>query len=160
DRATQGGRPCLDGAGERPGEQLGVHGDGVAGLDVEGVGGVALARGAPPGRGAPGREAVVVADGVHDVPGGGDRAAVPDRAQWRAADLPAAVVEALAGGVPAVGGAAARLLVVLRGGFPEVGVRMPRSAWAFQRREGVGQSEANNRWSDGGRDLRTVEGTC
>ena len=51
-------------------------------------------------------------------------------------DLPVAVVEPLARGLPAAGGAAARLLVVLKRDNPEVGVRMPRSVWAIEPREG------------------------
>ena len=102
----------------------------------------------------------LVADGVRDVPGGGDRVAVPDRTGWPAVDLPAAVVDPVARGLPAAGGAVARLLVVLRGGSPEVGVRMPRSVWAFERREGVGDDEGSSGRRAGGRDLREVEGTC
>ena len=110
----KGGVPALKAPVDDPGEQLGVHGDGVAGLDAEGVGGVAGAGGAAARPGAPGGEAVAVADGVRDVPRGGDRDAVPDRAHGRAVDLPAAVVEPVARGVPAVGGAAAGMLAVLR----------------------------------------------
>ena len=81
DRAAQGRRAGPDGAGGRPGEQLGVHGDGVAGVEPEGVGGVAGAGGAPACSEAPGGEADAVADGVRDVPRGDDRDAVPDRAE-------------------------------------------------------------------------------
>ena len=84
-------------AGGRPGEQLGVHGDGLAGVEPEG-----LERPAGPGRAAaPGRarggETDAVADGVRDVLRGVHPDAVPDRAEWRAVDLPAAVVEPVAG---------------------------------------------------------------
>ena len=59
--------------------------------------------------------------------------AVPDRAGRPAVDLPAAVLEPVAGGLPAAGGAAAGLLVVLSEVLPEVGVRMPRSVMAPNR---------------------------
>ena len=139
---------------------MGVHGDGVVGLEPEGVGSPAGAGGAPARPRAPSREALAVADGVRHVSRGGDRAAVPDRAGWPSVDLPIVVVESVAGDVPAVGGAVAGLLVVLREGSAEVGVRMPRSVWAFERREGVGDGEASWGQSDGGWDLRAVEGTC
>ena len=50
------------------------------------------------------------------------------------------------------------LLVVLTRGGDEVGVRMPRSVWATERREGGGDGGEEDRRGDGGRDLRTVEG--
>src|SRR5205823_13152378 len=110
--------------------------------------------------GAPGREADAAADGVRDIPRGADRAAVPGGAgRWSVA-LPSAVVEPVAGGVPATGGATAGLLVVLRGGGAEVGVRMPRSVRARERREGVGDGAGSRGRKDGGRGLRAVEGTC
>ena len=65
-----------------------------------------------------------------DVLRGDDPDAVPDRAGRPADRVPAAVVEPVAGRVPAAGGAAARLLAVLSGRRPEAGVRMPRSVWA------------------------------
>ena len=37
---------------------------------------------------------------------------------------------------------------------------MPRSVWAFEHREGVGDEEEYNGWGDGGREFRTVEGAC
>src|SRR5262249_3025788 len=149
----------LDGTGEGPGEQLGVHGDGVAGLDAESVGGPAAAGGAGAGRGAPGRAAEMAADGVRDVPRRGDRAAVPGGARRGPGDLPAGVVEAVAGGVAAAGGAAAVRLVVTGGGA-EVGVRMPRSARAVERREGVGDGGGDEGQSDRGGAPRAVGGAC
>ena len=160
DRATQEWREGVGDAGGQPGEQLGVHGDGVVGLEPEGVGGAAAAGGAPARPGTPGREAVAVADGIRDVPRGADRDAVPDRAEWPSVDLPAAVVEPVARGVPAVGGAVECVLVVLREWSPEVGVRMPRSVWAFERREGVGDGEENSGRTNRSQDHRAVEGTC
>ena len=71
--------------------------------------GIAAARG-----GAQGGEADVVADGIRDVLCGGDPDAVPDRSEWGSADLSAVVVDSVARDVPAAGGAAAGLLVVLR----------------------------------------------
>ena len=68
-----------------------------------------------------------------------------------AVDLPAAVVEPVARGLPAAGGAAARLLAVLRREDAEVGVRMPRSAWAIEPREGRGDGAESSARNDGGR---------
>src|SRR5262249_45466967 len=110
---------------------------GVAGLDAQGVGGVAVARGAGARRGARRRAAELAADGVRDVPRGGGGDALPGGAGRPAADLPAAVVDAVAGGLAAAGGAAARRLAVLRRRSAEVGVRMPRSVRAARRREGA-----------------------
>ena len=62
---------------------------------------------------APGREADAVADGVRDVLCGDDPDAVPDRPGRPSAGVSVAVVEPVAGGVPAAGGAAEWLLVVL-----------------------------------------------
>ena len=55
----------------------------------------------------------------------------------RSARVPAAVVEPVAGRVPAAGGAVARPPVVLSRRRPEAGVRMLRSVWAPNRREAV-----------------------
>jgi hypothetical protein len=49
---------------------------------------------------------------------------------------------------------------VLRRGELEVGVRMPRSVWAFESRKGANDDEVILRCGDGGRGLRAVEGTC
>ena len=73
------------------------------------------------------RETIAVADGVRDVLCGDDPDALPDRAKRWTVDLPLAVVEPVARGLPATGRAAARLLAVLRRIDLEVGVRMPRS---------------------------------
>ena len=105
-----------------------------------------LAAGVAPARGeAPGGEANAVADGVPDVLRGDDPDALPDRQDGRPADLPAAVVEPVARGLPAAGRAAAGLLAVLRRDGPEVGVRMPRSAWAIEPREGTGDGAESSR---------------
>jgi len=45
-------------------------------------------------------------------------------------------VEPVARGFPAIGRAAAGLLAVLKREDPEVGVRMPRSAWAVETKRG------------------------
>ena len=99
--------------------QFGLEPEGVECLDGAGI---AAARGQ-----ARGRETNAVADGVRDVLCGDDPDAVPDRAERRTVDLPLAVVEPVARGLPATGGSAARLLAVLRRNDLEVGVRMPRS---------------------------------
>ena len=100
-----------------------------------------------PGRGeAPGREADAVADGVRDVLRGGDPDAVPDRAGRPADRLPVAVLEPVARGVPAAGGAAAGLLAVLSGGLlksgsgcPDpCGLRTTRGGEAMKQKSGAG----------------------
>src|SRR4051812_39079558 len=93
---------------------LGVYGDGVAGLEPEGVECPAGARVAASCGGAPGGVPGVAADGVRDVPRRGDRDAMPGRPGREAPDLSAAVVDAVAGGVPAAGGAPAGRPAVLR----------------------------------------------
>jgi hypothetical protein len=115
DRPAQGRGEGVGDAGGQPGEQLGLPGDGVAGLEPEGMGGVAAAGAPPVGGKAPGGEAVAFADGVLDVPCGVDPGAVPDRADESADHLPAIVMESVAGRVPAAGGAAARCVAVLTG---------------------------------------------
>ena len=70
----------------------------------------------PVGGEVPGGEAVAAADGVLDVLRGVDPGAVPDRQDSRSDRLPAAVVEPVAGCVPAAGGAVARRPVVLSRG--------------------------------------------
>ena len=105
--------------------RLGVHGDGVAGLDAEGVAGAGAAGRGPVERKASGAEAVGAEDGVQDVPERLDASAVPDRARRAADRVPAAVVEPMAGGAAAGGGRAAAADAVLAAGH-DAGVRMPR----------------------------------
>src|SRR5512144_2999462 len=107
-----------------------LHGDGVAGLEPEGVGGAAAAGAPPVGGGASCGEAVAFADGVLDLLRGADPGAVPDRPDSRSDRRSVAVVEPMAGGVPPAGGAAARRPAVLNRRRPEAGVRMLRSVWA------------------------------
>jgi hypothetical protein len=110
----KGGQGAGD-AGGRPGEQLGIHVDGVSGLEPEGVECPdAAGGGGPVGGAAPGREAVVAADGVRDVLYGADPDAVSDGAEWATVALPAVVLEPVATRVPAAGEAVAVLPVVLR----------------------------------------------
>ena len=78
------------------------------GVEPEGVGGVAAARGRSLGGEASGREAVAVADGVQHVLRGDDPGAVPGGEDGPADRVPIAVVEPVAGRVPPAGGAAAR----------------------------------------------------
>ena len=61
-------------------------------------------------------EAVAAADGVQHVLRGDDPGALPDRADGPPDRVPTAVLEPVAGRVPAAGGAAARSAVVLSGG--------------------------------------------
>ena len=109
----KGGVHALNHPGGQPGQQLGVHGHGQPGLELEGVGRVAGARDAPARPAAPDREANAVADGVQDVPCGNDRR-FPARssaaaAVWCIACCP----ESVAGCLSAAGGAAEWLLAVL-----------------------------------------------
>ena len=137
DRATQGRGEGAGDAGRGPGEQRGVHGDGEPGVEPEGVGGVAAAREGPVGGEVPVGEAVVVEGGVQHVLRGVDSGAVPGRADESSDRVSVAVVEPVAGRVPAVGGASARPAVVLRMECSEAGVRMLRSVMAPNRREAV-----------------------
>ena len=116
-----------DDAGGRLGEQLGLYGDGQFGLEPEGLECLDDTGIAPACGQTPSRETIAVADGVRDVLCGDDPDALPDRAKRWTVDLPLAVVEPVARGLPATGRAAARLLAVLRRNDLEVGVRMPRS---------------------------------
>ncbi len=115
DCPAQGGRACLDNAAGRPDEQLGVHGDGEPGLEPEGVGRVAGAGVAPARREAPGPEANAVADGIPNLLRGDDRDALPDHPGRAAVGVSVVVVEPVAGGLAAAGGATSRVLAVLRG---------------------------------------------
>ena len=132
----KGGRARPDDAGGRPDEQLGVHGDGEPGVEPEGVGGAAGARVAAARREAPCREADAVADGVPDLLRGGDRDALPGRPGWPSAGVSVAVVEPVAGRLPAAGGAAPRLLAVLRAANPKPGSGCPGPCWPSSRRRG------------------------
>ena len=104
---------CVAGAGGQPGEQLGVYGDGVAGVDAEGVAGVVAAgEGALEGP-APSREAVGATDGVQDVPERIDATAVSDCADGPADRVPLAVVESVAACIRSGGGGDADAAAVL-----------------------------------------------
>ena len=81
---------------------------------------------------------------------GDDPDALPDRAVGTSIDLPIALLEPVARGLPAAGRAAAGVLAVLRREGPEVGVRMPRSAWAIEPREGTGNGAGGTEAIDGG----------
>ena len=96
-----------DAAGGRPVQQLGVHGDGQPGLEPEGVGGLDDPGVASTCGQAQGRETVALADGVRDILRGHDPDAMPDHQERAPVDLPIAVVEPMARGLPAIGRAAA-----------------------------------------------------
>ena len=121
----------------RPGEQLGVPGDGEPGQEPEDLGGVAAARGRSVGGEALCGEAVAVADGVQHVLRGDHPGAVPDLEDVPADRVPIAVLESLEGSVPPDGGAPTRSAAVLNPRRPEAGVRMLRSLEATNRREAV-----------------------
>ena len=104
-----------DDAGGRLGEQLGLYGDGQFGLEPEGLECLDDTGIAPACGQTPSRETIAVADGVRDVLCGDDPDALPDRAKRWTVDLPLAVVEPVARGLPATGRSAARLLAVLGG---------------------------------------------
>ena len=78
----------------------------------------------------------------------------------RAVDLPAAVVEPVAGGVPAAGGAAAGLLVVLRAWPLKSGSGCPDPCGPPSEERGSAMVRTRRGAADGGRDPRAVEGTC
>jgi hypothetical protein len=137
DRAAQGRGEGAGDAGRRPGEQLGVHGDGQPGVEPEGRERPGAPRARPVGGEVSGREAVAAADGVQHVLRGDDPGPLPDRQASRPDHLPVAIVEPVAGRVPEVGGAVARSPVVLNRWRPEAGVRMLRSVLAPYRREAV-----------------------
>ena len=110
---------------------MGVVGVEPQGLERPAGAGVASA----PGQ-TRGGETDAVEDGVRDVLRGFHPDAVPDRAERTTVDLPVAVVEPVARGLPPAGRAAARVLAVLKDRATEVGVRMPRSVWAIEQRKG------------------------
>ena len=84
------------------------------GLEPEGLERLAGARIASARSEAQGGETNVVADGVRDVLRGFHPDAVSDRAGWTTVDLPDAVLEPVARGLPPIGRAAARVLAVLK----------------------------------------------
>ena len=106
--------PCVADAIGQSGEQLGVYGDRVAGVDAEGVDGVGSSGVASVETEARIREAVALAYGVPDVPERVHARAVPDHPQGPAADLPVVVVESVAVGVLACGRGGARSAVLSR----------------------------------------------
>src|SRR5260370_29145110 len=106
-------------------EQLGVHGHGQPGVELEGLGRLAGARDAPTCPEAPGRETSAVADGIPDVLRGADQHALPDRPSRATAGVSVSVVEPVAGCVPETGGAASWLLAVLKPGTTKPGSGCP-----------------------------------
>src|SRR3954462_14236227 len=108
DRPVEGGREGVGDAGERPGEQPGLYGDGGPGVEPEGVERPGAPRAGSVGGEVPGGEAVAAADGVQHVLCGADPGALPDRAWFPPGRVSVAVVEPVAGRVPEAGGAAAR----------------------------------------------------
>src|SRR5512135_15540 len=119
DRPVEGRGEGAGDAGGRPGEQLGLYGDGLSGVEPEGVVGVAGAGASPVGGEASCGEGVAATDGVLDILRGADPGAVPDRQGSRSDRLSPAVLESVAGGVPAVGGAAAVVAVVSGSASPK-----------------------------------------
>jgi hypothetical protein len=78
---------------------------------------------------------------------------------WKMVALPVALMEPLARRLPPAGGAAAQLLVMLKRWRLEVGVQMPRSVWAAERRKGEGRMRETSRGSQTGANFRDVEST-
>ena len=76
--AAQGRGSLADRAGRWLALELGVHGDGVVGLEPESLGGAGVAGEGPLAEDASGRKAAVVADGLRHVPGGDDECSVAD----------------------------------------------------------------------------------
>jgi hypothetical protein len=95
-RATEGRRARLAGARRRSGEQLGLHGDGVVGLEPESmVGVVADGNSGALGRAPSARERNGVAHGVQNVRQRLHAAAEPDHPHGPTVDLPLAQLEPL-----------------------------------------------------------------
>lgn len=99
-------------AGYAP-EQLGLHGDGLAGRVVEDLVGLAVAGNRPLARQTPRRKAGGADDGLLDVSCRLPAVALPDCEDGPAADLPLAVVEPVAARVLQADRALARQAVVL-----------------------------------------------
>src|SRR5512135_618651 len=118
-----------DDAGGQLDQQRGVHGDGVGGLGPEGVERLVGTGDAAACGETPRRETRVVTDGVRDLSRGGHRDAVPADSERWSADLSADVVDPVARGIPASGGAVARLLVVLREELLKSGSGCPDPCW-------------------------------
>src|SRR6516162_9034381 len=106
-------------------------------MDAEGVECVAGAGASPVGREAPGGEADAAGDGVHDLLRGADPGAVPGGAHEPPDRVSAPVVEPVARGVPAAGGAAAIVAVVSGRASLKSGSGCPDIVWAPNRREAV-----------------------
>ena len=107
------------------GQQLGVHGDGVAGLEPQGVecpSGAGLA--STPGE-TQGGETKAIEDGIRDVLCGIHPDAMSNRAGRTAIDLPIAILEPVARGLPPTGRAVTRVLAMLNGRFPKSGSGCP-----------------------------------
>ena len=133
--AAQGRDESAVVAGRQSREQLGVYGDGVVGLEFEGLGGVVDDRGwtRRTGKGSTTiGKAKAFADGVHDVSSGDHRYTVSNRAERSSSDLSSHdMVEPVAGKLLRDRGSASILPIVLTAGRIEVGVRMLRSTMAF-----------------------------
>ena len=82
---------------------------------------------------APGGETDALTDGVRDVPRGVHRDAVSDRAGRGAIGLPDAVLEAVAGGVPAIGRAVALMQAVLKDEALKSGSGCPDPSWPSEK---------------------------
>src|SRR5262249_37781273 len=103
--ATEGRGAVAASAAGQSAKQLGLHGDGVVGLELEGVVGAVAGRDAGSlGRATPPGQADGVADGVQDLRKRFHKFALSDPTQWPAVDLPLVELESLATGVlPRVG---------------------------------------------------------
>ena len=102
--ATQGRRAVADGAGGQPALELGVHGDGLVGLEPEGLGRLAVAGGRPLAGEAWGGKAEAVADGLSHVSAGDDAGSRANPLGGAEDRLSAVGVESLAIGLlPSVG---------------------------------------------------------
>ena len=75
----KGRRAFVDRSGGQPALELGVHGDGLVGLELEGVGGFDVAGGRPLAGEAPGGETQTAADGLQHVSAGDDERSGADR---------------------------------------------------------------------------------
>jgi len=152
----RGARPAD--AGRHAGEQLGVHGDGVPGMDAQGLVRTAAAGAGPVGGAVRGGEAGGAQDGVPHVPAGVHRDAVPDHPSRTADRLSAADVESVAAGVAPRGrrsSAAAALLTETHPGG--VGAETNGNHSVHQRRSAkAGQSQPEQESTAGTAGGRSV----
>src|SRR5262249_45264219 len=129
--------------------QLGVHGDGLVGVGPQGVERLAGPGGAAPSEPTRVGAAQAVADGVRDLSRVVPADAVPTGADGAPIDLPIPVVEPVARGVPAAGGAAASMPAVLTGSTLKSGSGCPDPRGPSSAERGLAMETSNPGRHDG-----------